>query len=152
MRTFLLILLSAIIVLLVGQVQGQTRLPDIVEPKVFVAPMENGFDAFVTAALVREKVPVVIVTDEALADYIITGVAVKGSNKWYDTFFDKGKDRNQGSITVLYRAEKTVAWAGAAGDRSFWFASIKKTGFQKVAGRLAHRMRLELFNGVKKSP
>lgn len=112
--------------------------------------MENAFDSFITAALVREKVPVVIVTDEALADYVITGVAVKGSNKWYDTLFDKGKDRNQGSITVLRRTDKTVAWAGAAGDRSFWFASIKKTGLQKVAGRLAHRMRQELFKGTKK--
>jgi len=49
------------------------------------------------------------------------------------------------------RKFRVYAWAGAAGDRSFWFAGIKKTGLQKVAGRLAHRMRMELFNGVKKS-
>jgi len=87
-------------------------------PKVFIAPMENNFNTFLAAALIKNQVPVTITTDETQADYIISGGAVKGQNKWYDTVFGSEKDRNQGSIQLLRVSDKSVAWAGAAGDKS----------------------------------
>jgi hypothetical protein len=41
--------------------------------KVFIAPMENGFDEFLNAALVAKKVPLSVVEDRSQADFEITG-------------------------------------------------------------------------------
>lgn len=117
------------------------------QPKVFIAPMEEGFDGFITAALIKNKVPVSITTDESQADYIITGGAVKGQNKWYDTVFGAERDRNQGSIKLLKVSDKTIVWAGSAGDRSVWWGAAKRGGQSKVANRLARLLKKDYFNG-----
>ncbi len=116
-------------------------------PKVYVAPMQDGFDSFISAALIKNKVPVVVTTDESTADYIITGQAVKGQNKWYDTVFGAERDRNQGSIKLLRVSDKSIAWAGAAGDKSFWWGAMKGGGQAKVSNRLARQLKKEFFNG-----
>lgn len=116
------------------------------KPKVFVAPMEEGFDNFITAALIKNKVYVDITTDESQAEYIITGNSVKGQNKWYDTVFGAERDRAQGSIRLLKVADKSVAWAGSAGDRSIWWGAMKRGGQEKVANRLARKLKTEFFN------
>ncbi len=113
--------------------------------------MDEGFHTFITASLIREKVPVTVTADEAEADFIITGNSVKGNNKWYDTVFGSEKDRNQGSIQMIRVSDKSVVWAGSAGDKSFWFNEFKKGGKQKVADRLAKRMKKEYFKGAQKS-
>lgn len=41
--------------------------------KVYVAPMKDGFDTFLKAALADKKVPAVVVEDKSLAEYEITG-------------------------------------------------------------------------------
>ena len=119
-------------------------------PKVFIAPMDQNFNNFIAASIIREKVPIVITVTDETAEYVITGTAVKGSNKWYDTVFGSEKDRNQGSIQMIRQSDKTVVWAGSAGDKSFWFNEFKKGGQQKVADRLAKRMKKEFFNNRKK--
>lgn len=43
--------------------------------KVFIAPMPNGFDGFLKAAIERKKVPVEIVEDKSKAQFQITGVS-----------------------------------------------------------------------------
>lgn len=43
--------------------------------KVFVAPMPDGFDEYLKAAIEKKKVPVEIVTDKDKADFQITGQA-----------------------------------------------------------------------------
>lgn len=117
-------------------------------PKVFVAPMNEGFDSFVTAALVENKVPVVITTVETEAEFIITGDSVKNPSKWYDTVFGVEKDRNQGSIKLLKVADKSIAWAGSAGDKSVFFPALKSGGKTKVANRLARKLKKDYFKGT----
>ena len=41
--------------------------------KVFIAPMPDGFDEFLRAAIEKKKVPLEIVTDKDKADFEITG-------------------------------------------------------------------------------
>lgn len=41
--------------------------------KVFIAPMEDGFNDYLKAAIQAKKVPVVVVDDKASADFEITG-------------------------------------------------------------------------------
>jgi hypothetical protein len=124
------------------------------QTKVFIAPMDEGFDSFLAAALLDNKVPVAITYDECSAAYVITGHAVKGQNKWYDTVFGAERDRNQGSIKLLRVSDKSVVWAGAAGDRSLWWGALKSGGQKKVANRLARELKKEYFDGrpVEETP
>lgn len=118
------------------------------QPRVFIASMDEGFDSFLAAALLDNKVPISITTDECAANYVITGQAVKGQNKWYDTVFGAERDRNQGSIKLLKVSDRTIVWAGAAGDRSIWWGALKSGGQKKVANRLARELKKEFFNKV----
>ena len=119
------------------------------QAKVYIVPMENDFDTFLSAAIISKKVPVLITLDEASADYVIVGASVKGDNKWSDTIFGNEKDRNQGSVKVVNPKDKTIVFAASAGDKSFWFSGLKKTGQKKVAERLADKLK-DYFKKVQK--
>ena len=56
------------------QASGQTS-NKVIPPnaKVFVAPMPDGFDEFLKAAIEKKKVPMQIVADKEQADFQITG-------------------------------------------------------------------------------
>ena len=112
--------------------------------KLFVAPMQGGLHSFIPAELMKRKVPFTIVTEEAAAEYILTGVALEGDNKWYHTVFG-GKDKQEGSVQLVGVESKTVVWAGEAGSRSLWWGGLKRGGMRKVGGRLAKRMKKDLF-------
>ena len=43
--------------------------------KVFIAPMPNGFDTYLKAAIEKKKVPVVVVADKSTAQFEITGAS-----------------------------------------------------------------------------
>jgi hypothetical protein len=43
--------------------------------KVFIAPMPNGFDAYLRAAIEKKKVPVVVVADKSTAQFEIAGAS-----------------------------------------------------------------------------
>lgn len=116
------------------------------KPKVFIAPMENGLNEFLTAAIIKQKVPVTVVISDEGADYVIRGTSIKGEGKWYDTVFGSEKDRNQASITLLKVSDKSIAWAGSAGDKKgFWDTAWSKGGQRKVAERLAKALKKEFF-------
>ena len=115
-------------------------------PKVFITPMEGGFHNFIAASLISEKVPVSISAGEEGADFIITGSAVQGTNKWYDTIFGGERDRNQGSIQMVRVSDKTIVWAGSQGDRGMF----ARSGQKKVAERLAKALRKVYFKNKKK--
>lgn len=114
------------------------------KPRMYIAPTQDGFGNFISAALLENKVPVLITTSEEMADYIIVSSSAKGSNKWYDTVFGTEKDRNQGSMKVIRVSDKTVVWAGASGDKSFWFSEFRSMGQLKVAKRLARKLKDDL--------
>ena len=115
--------------------------------RFFVAPMEEGFDGLISALMIEKKLPLSVVADEELADFIVVGGTNKGVHKWYDTVFGSGyeRDRNQGSLRVIRVRDKTVIWGAQKGDRSFWFGALKKGGKRKVAERLVNEMKDDLF-------
>lgn len=131
---------------------GGVNLPDRSETpynaRFFVAPMDEDFDGLIAALMLEKKLPVRVVADETLADFIVIGGTNKGPHKWYDTIFGGGyeRDRNQGSIRVIRVRDKTVIWAAQKGDRSIWFGSLKKGGRRKVAERLVNKMKDDLFD------
>jgi hypothetical protein len=120
--------------------------------RFYVAPMEEGFDGLISALMIEKKLPVSVVVDENLADFIVVGGTNKGPHKWYDTVFGGGyeRDRNQGNIRVIRVKDKTVIWASQAGDRSIWWGSLKKGGRRKVAERLVNKMKDGLFKSASR--
>src|SRR2546423_3007139 len=89
----LLVLVSAVAV--VGQEKSKatlaetSRVPD--GSRIFISEMEGNLNTYIASEITKKKLPVVIVTDEKEADYIISGAALKGDNKWYHTVFGTGK-------------------------------------------------------------
>lgn len=118
--------------------------------KFYIAPMPDGFDGFIAAEILKRKLPLTVVADEAAADFIITGGTNKGVHKWYDTVFGSGyeRDRNQGNMRIIRVKDQTVVWAGEAGDRSLWWGALKKGGQRKVADRIVGKMNSQF---IKKS-
>lgn len=69
--------------------------------RVFVAPMESGFDNFVIAGLQKKEVPLVVVTNREKADYEISGVADSEKAGWAKMLFlGSQQSREQASIKV----------------------------------------------------
>lgn len=112
--------------------------------KVYIAKMENDLDGFITTEVLKKKLPITIVTEEKDADFILVGASLKADDKWYHTVFG-GKDKNEGNVRLLGVQDKTVVWAGEAGDRSLWWGSFRRGGQRKVADRIVSRMKKELF-------
>ena len=115
--------------------------------KFYIAPMQDGFDGFISAEILKRGLPLVVVADEREADFIITGSTNKGVHKWYDTVFGSGyeRDRNQGNIRVIRVKDRTIVWAGEAGDRSLWWGALKKGGQRKVADRIVGKMNSQFI-------
>jgi hypothetical protein len=112
--------------------------------KLFIAPMEGNLHPFIAAEIIKKKIPVVVVTDEKDAEFILAGASIKGDDKWYHTVFG-GKDKNEGSVQLLSVKDKTMIWAGEAGDRSLWWGNLKRGGQRKVADRIVSKMKDQLF-------
>ena len=132
-------------ILLVGgmKLHAQVKVPP--GAKVYIYMMENGLDGFVATEIIKQKLPVTIVTEEGAAEFILTGGAVKADDKWFNSIFG-GKDKNEGNVKLLSVKEKALVWAGEAGDRSLWFGSLKRGGERKVADRIVSQMKKDLFS------
>lgn len=55
--------------------------------RIYIAPIEGGFDTFLAAAIIKKQVPVVVVTDRAKADYEISGIASTEKAGWAKMLF-----------------------------------------------------------------
>ena len=94
--------------------------------KVFVAPMPDGFDAYVRAAIEKKKVPVEVVEDKSKAQFEITGTS----------------DTQKAST-----AKKVLAWDW----RSTEEASIKVANLQTGEVVYAYSVHLQSSNHGKQS-
>ncbi len=112
--------------------------------KVFISPMENGLDGFLAPELIKQKIPITVVTDEKDAEFVLAGASIKADDKWYHVIFG-GKDKNEGNVRLLSVKDKQMVWAGEAGDRSLWWGSFKRGGQRKVADRIVRQLKKDLF-------
>jgi hypothetical protein len=140
-----LLTLLALIALTGAQASAQTKNERSFEgTKFFIAPMEGDLHPFIAAEIVKKKLPIVVVTEESEADYILAGASIKGDDKWYHTVFG-GKDKNEGSVQLISVKDKTMVWAGEAGDRSLMWGGLRRGGQRKVADRIVNKMKKDLF-------
>jgi hypothetical protein len=113
--------------------------------KVYISKMQNDLDGFITTEIIKKKLPITIVTEDTNADFILVGASLKADDKWYHTVFG-GKDKNEGNVQLLSVKDKSVIWAGEAGDRSLMWGSFSRGGQRKVADRIVSKMKKELFD------
>src|SRR5258708_39930384 len=135
------------VVVFLGTVLSLLGLSQSVVPagaKVFIASMEGGLDGFIASEIIKKKLPITVVTDEKDAEYVLAGASIKADDKWYHTVFG-GKDKNEGNVKLLCVKDKTMVWAGEAGDRSMWYGSWKRGGERKIADRIVGKMKEDLF-------
>jgi hypothetical protein len=55
--------------------------------RIYVAPIEGGYDIYLTAAIQKKQVPVIVVTDRSKADFEIAGVTESEKAGWAKMFF-----------------------------------------------------------------
>jgi hypothetical protein len=145
MRHCLLAVL-AILALASTQAVAQTRSgkSHLAGARIFIAPMKGDLHPYIAAEIVEKKLPVVVVTDRNNADYILAGSFRKGDGKWNHTAFGI-TDSNKGGIQLIRVRDKTVVWAGEAGDRSMFLGGWSRGGQSKVADRVVNKMKKDLF-------
>jgi hypothetical protein len=135
--------LFAILISLALPLSAQSKVPR--GSKVFIASMDGNLHGFIAPEIIKKKLPVVVVTDEKDADYILTGASIKADDKWYHSVFG-GKDKNEGNVSLVSVKDKQIVWAGEAGDRSLWWGGIRRGGQRKVADRIVKQMKKDLFD------
>jgi hypothetical protein len=113
--------------------QNKSEKPSLDGAKVFIEPMQGDLHPFIAAEIVKKKLPVVIVMERKNADYILAGSFIKGDD-----------NKNQGNVQLLNVKDKTLVWAGEAGDRSMFLGS--RGGQSKVADRIINKMKNDLFS------
>ena len=66
---------------------------------LFIEPM-NGFENYLEGAILKKKVPVVVVDDRSKADFIMTGVSDEAKAGWAKVIFVSPSSHAQASITI----------------------------------------------------
>jgi hypothetical protein len=79
--------------------------------KVFIEPIEGGYDIYLAAALHNKKVPIVIVTDKAKAEFELSGVTESEKAGWAKiVFWGNTNTREQASVKMVNLKTGTVVW------------------------------------------
>src|SRR5437764_9520675 len=64
----------------VPQFEGDSRIPR--GARVYIDKIEGGYDIYLSAAMVKKEVPIILVTDRAKADFELTGVTETDKAGW----------------------------------------------------------------------
>src|SRR5271157_3176020 len=130
--------LVAILVVLAFAAVGLAHKKDPVIPlgsKIFVAA-DGNFANYVAAALLAERVPLVVTVDQSKADYILGGPAESSGifGVFHTGSFSNKKDNSAALILVDVKTQ-TVVWGG----------DIGRGRLNEVANRLAKLLKKNLF-------
>lgn len=114
--------------------------------RVYIAPMTNGFDNYVTAGLQQKKVPVVVVADRSKADYEITGVAETDKAGWAKMLFLGSQQTNEtASVKMVNLKTSSIVFA----------YSVNKTnsvrGKQSAGEACAKHIREKIINAPQEA-
>jgi hypothetical protein len=79
--------------------------------RVFIGPIEGGFDIYLAAAMHKKEVPIVIVTDRAKADFELSGVTESEKAGWAKVvFWGNSSSSEQASVKLVNLKAGTVVW------------------------------------------
>jgi hypothetical protein len=80
--------------------------------RIFIAPMEGGFENFVVAGFQQKQVPLIVVIDRSKADYELSGIADSEKAGWAKMFFmGSAQSREEASVKVSDLKTGTLIFA-----------------------------------------
>lgn len=119
-------------------------------PRLFITPMQGHLDGFIAAEIIKQHIPVEVVTEPSDADIVLTGATLEHDQilhpfvglfgSWIFWREATVKDRTEGNLRLLDVKAKRMIWAGEAGDRHLLFDEWRRGGSRKVAERLVARL------------
>ena len=91
--------------------------------RIYVSPISNGFETYITAGLEKKKVPVIVVADRSKAEYELTGVSDSDRAGWAKMLFLGSQQTNEaasikivnlktGNVVFAYSVNKTNSARG----------------------------------------
>jgi hypothetical protein len=99
-----------------GVAVGQQRIP--AGSKVYIEPM-NGFETYMAAAIEKKKVPLIVVSDESVADYVMSGNAEHQKAGWAKVAFTGNiQSDEQASISMVGTKTKELVFAYAVNKKN----------------------------------
>jgi hypothetical protein len=109
--------------------------------RVYIAPMMNGFDIYVTAAVQKKKVPIVVVADRGKAEFEVTGIAETDKAGWAKMLFMGSQQTNESA---------SVKMVNLKNDAIVFAYSVNKTnsvrGKQSAAEACAKHMKEKIID------
>jgi hypothetical protein len=112
-------LLCNLLLAIVSPIFGQTLRPALEKPipkgaRVFIAPVEGGFENYLAAAIQKKEVPVVVVTNREKAEFEISGVAESEKAGWAKMMFmGSAASKEQAGIKIVNIKSDEVVFAYA---------------------------------------
>ena len=110
--------LFGLIVLAAAPINSRAQaFPPTDKPSLYVKPVEDGFETYVAAAIIKKKVPVRLVTREEGADYVLASSAVEvkkvstGAKVVNCLFLSCGGNSDKGSTSVQLTRGDEIAWS-----------------------------------------
>src|SRR5690242_12619888 len=120
MRLITLVNVCALIVCAAGAAAAEQEPSSLIQDanarippgaRVFIAPIEGGYDIYLSAAMHKKEVPVVIVSDKAKADFELSGVTESEKAGWAKVvFWGNSNSAEQASVKVVNLKTGTVVW------------------------------------------
>jgi hypothetical protein len=128
-----------------GKSVDENAKPILKGSKVYVAPMEGGFDTFLVAAIVKKQVPVTVVTDKTKADYEISGIAESEKAGWAKMLFmGSQQSRELASVKVVEVKSGDVVYGYAVHKGNSY------RGKQSAAEACAKHLKEKIENPTQK--
>ena len=79
--------------------------------RVYIGPIEGGYDIYLAAAMHKKEVPIIIVTDKTKADFELSGVSESEKAGWAKVvFWGNTSSAEQASVKVVNVKTGTVVW------------------------------------------
>ena len=119
-----------------GQETGSTRIP--AGSKVYINSMD-GFETYVTAAIQKKKVPLVIVADRDKADFEIKGSVEKTKAGWAKTIFVSPNPAIDATMQVINIQSGVVAFSNSSNKNAA--RRGRKGSAEHLAKNLAKKMQ-----------
>lgn len=91
--------------------------------RLYVAPISNGFETYITAGIEKKKVPIIVVADRSKADFELTGVSESDRAGWAKMLFMGSQQSHEaasikivnlktGNVVFAYSVNKTNSVRG----------------------------------------
>lgn len=109
---------------------------------IFIDKMPNDLDGYIKAELIKQKIPLNVVSSPRNANLIMTGTSTREERlMWHEGWLNRAKDKTAGNVEVLDAGTMDLVWAGEAGDRSLLLGWYARGGQRKVASRIVGRLK-----------